>query len=478
MSSLSELTVDWANVKNVRPSSLSVHPKNAALYRLVENGDLKENIQRVGILEPLVALHSGVLLSGHRRLQCAIELELKEVPVRFLDVDAQDEELYLVSFNRYRTKAVSELLKEIEVLYEHYGRNQGKRNDLTSVNLDGSKTTREKVAQLVGVSTGQVSKLLKIKETLPLLLPEIDAGKLSINQAYLWCNRKTKQAYATRTETESTFVNVTSDEYSLFCSDSHARLKTMDAKSVSLCFTSPPYYQFKRFGDEQTLGHEDGVKNFISSLLPIFEETFRVLEDGGTLVLNMDEPYLNKRLLGTTERFVIRLLDLGFVLRQKIIWNKGPRLQGSLKGAFTHVYEPLYLFTKGDSMKFNTDKIRAVKEDVEQVPTYFDYGNSKCHAFLPSELEKKPKDILNIGPAREQFKKRFGAKFKHPAQFPPELAEPFIISGTEVGDVVLDPFNGVGNTGIAALRNNRRYIGIDLNQKFLELTEKRFRALR
>jgi DNA modification methylase len=472
-----EALFEGTDVKSVCPSFLSPHPVNEEIYGVVTNTDLEENIKRVGILEPLVALKDGTVISGHRRLEVAKRLGLEKIPVRYLELDDIDQELFLVSFNRYRTKGVTELLKEIEVLYKHYGRNQGKRTDLTSVNVDRGKTTREKVAEMVGISTGNISKLLKIKERMPLLLPEIDGGKLSINQAYLWCNRKARNDNAINEKEGITFNGVSTSDYQLIKGDSLHRLRGLENESVSLCFTSPPYYQFKRFGKQQVLGHEEQIKSFVSGLNDIFREVFRVLEDGGTFLLNMDEPFINKQLLGTTERMVVALLDQGFVLRQKIIWQKGHKLQGSLKGGYQHVYEPIYLFTKGTSMKFNTDKIRKVKEHVELKPTYFDYGNSKCHAFLPDELEPKPHDIIEVGPMREKLAKKFGVDFQHPAQFPPELVEPFVIAGTSVGDVVLDPFNGVGNTGVAALRNNRRYIGIDLNDKFLDLSEKRFRAL-
>lgn len=470
--------LEGTDIKYVCPSVLLPHPSNEQIYGVVSNTDLEENIRRLGIIEPLVVSKEGTLISGHRRLEVAKTLSMEKVPVRYLDLTALDQELFLVSFNRYRTKGVTELLKEIEVLYKHYGRNQGKRTDLTSVNVDRGKTTREKIAEIVGISTGNISKLLKIKDSLPLLLPEIDAGKLSINQAYLWCNRRARQQSAITSDAQVSFSGVSTDDYQLIKGDSLQRLRSINSNSVSLCFTSPPYYQFKRFGNEQVLGHEEQINSFVSGLVDIFKEVFRVLEDGGSLLLNMDEPFVNKQLLGTTERLVISLIDQGFVLRQKIIWDKGHKLQGSLKGGYQHIYEPIYLFTKGDSMNFNTDKIRKAKDSVDLTPQYMDFGNSKCHAFLPDELEPKPRDIIEVGPMREKLAKKFGVDFQHPAQFPPELVEPFLIAGTNVGDVVLDPFNGVGNTGVAALRNNRKYIGIDLNDKFLDLTEKRFRALR
>ena len=88
-----------------------------------------------------------------------------------------------------------------------------------------------------------------------------------------------------------------------------------------------------------------------------------------------------------------------------------------------------------------------------------------------SNENKQMKDVWSFtSPSKKE--KKFG---KHPTQKPEKLLERILLSSTKEGDLVLDPFNGSGTTGIIAKRHKRKYVGIDLEKKFLDLTIKRLK---
>ena len=173
------------SVKHLKP-----HPLNTQIYQLSGIEELAESIQQVGLLEPLVVNTDHQVISGHRRLQAIKQLKWKSVEVIVRkDIPQDNEAFYLVQYNQQRIKLASEQLKEILVLLDHYKTGQGTRTDLTSINVDRS-STRSKVAAKLGMSYGNISKLLFIHDNCPELMDHIDAGRMTINQAHLEAKRQ------------------------------------------------------------------------------------------------------------------------------------------------------------------------------------------------------------------------------------------------------------------------------------------------
>ena len=172
-------------VKHLKP-----HPLNAEIYQLSGIEDLAASIEQVGLLEPLVVNEKNQVISGHRRLQAIKQLEWKSVEVIVRkDIPQDNEAFYLVQYNQQRIKLASEQVKEILVLLDHYRTGQGRRTDLTSANI-GRSSTRSRVAEKLGISNGNISKLLFIQEKCPELMDHIDAGRMTINQAHLEAKRQ------------------------------------------------------------------------------------------------------------------------------------------------------------------------------------------------------------------------------------------------------------------------------------------------
>jgi DNA modification methylase len=215
---------------------------------------------------------------------------------------------------------------------------------------------------------------------------------------------------------------------------------------ISLTVTSPPYNVGKL--SDNNLSDEDYWK----LMRKCFKEVYRVTESGGRLVLNVAnlgrKPYIP-----FSNMFTDLMLDLGFLMRGEIIWQKSKGANanfawGSWLSAsnpvIRDIHEYCLVFSKEGMSKGSKGKSTIEKEE-----------------FMESTLS-----IWNINPARAK-------KIGHPAPFPVELAERFINLYSYEKDLILDPFIGSGTTALAARKLKRNYIGYEVNAEYCKLAEKR-----
>ena len=215
---------------------------------------------------------------------------------------------------------------------------------------------------------------------------------------------------------------------------------------ISLTVTSPPYNVGKL--SDNNLSDEDYWK----LMRKCFKEVYRVTESGGRLVLNVAnlgrKPYIP-----FSNMFTDLMLDLGFLMRGEIIWQKSKGANanfawGSWLSAsnpvIRDIHEYCLVFSKEGMSKGSKGKSTIEKEE-----------------FMESTLS-----IWNINPARAK-------KIGHPAPFPVELAERFINLYSYEKDLILDPFIGSGTTALAASKLKRSYIGYEVNAEYCKLAEKR-----
>lgn len=145
------------------------------------------------------------------------------------------------------------------------------------------------------------------------------------------------------------------------------------------------------------------------------------------------------------------LEEEGFKIINNITWQKSNPPPNISCRAFTH----------------STETILWAKKDLKKAKHHFNYKDMKT-----INNDKQMKDVWNTSLTKPSEKK-YG---KHPTQKPVEIIERIILASTEPGDLILDPFNGSGTTGVAAILNNRSYIGIDNKLLYLETSKKRFIA--
>ncbi len=240
------------------------------------------------------------------------------------------------------------------------------------------------------------------------------------------------------------------DNFKLLYGDSLKLLKKIEPKSVDMIFADPPYF-LSGDGITCSAGKIVSVKKgawdekvAISEKHKFNRKWIRlckeVLKDNGTIWIS-----------GTMHNIYsigMALEEEGFKIINNITWRKlNPPPNISCR-AFVH----------------STETILWAKKDLKNAKHKFNYDVMKN-----MNGGKQMKDVWETSLTKSSEKK-YG---KHPTQKPMELLEKIILASTDEGDLILDPFNGSGTTGIVANKLNRRYIGIEKEQEYLDLTIRR-----
>lgn len=268
------------------------------------------------------------------------------------------------------------------------------------------------------------------------------------------------------------------------------------------CVTSPPYFGLRDYGHEGQIGLEETPEQYISAMVEVFSCVWDVLEDDGTLWLNIGDSYAGnnsrasnngragfgnarekvvnrtgeglktKDLIGIPWMLAFALRANGWYLRQDIIWHKPNPMPESVQDRCTKGHEYIFLMSK--SQKYYYDH-EAIKEPVKEDWGTRDRANGKYHnegtGLQPhSGLEKSYEMANKRSVWSVPVKPYTGAHF---AVFPSELIEPCILAGAPVGGIVLDPFMGSGTTAQVAQDLGRQYIGCELNPAYEKLQKNR-----
>ena len=243
-------------------------------------------------------------------------------------------------------------------------------------------------------------------------------------------------------------------ENKIICGDSEEVLKKLPDNCVDLVFTSPPY----NFGLDYE-NHDDGVhwEKYIEKLFAVFKECIRVLKYGGRIVINVQPLYSDY--IPIHHMITNFFIQNKMIWRNEIIWEKNNynckyTAWGSWKSPskpyLKYTWEFLEVFSKGD-----------LKHP----------GDSKNADITADEFKEWVLAKWSIAPERKM--KDFG----HPAMFPEKLADRTLKLFSFKGDIILDPFNGVGTTTKVAKETGRRYLGIDTSKEYCEKSEERLKNI-
>jgi len=271
------------------------------------------------------------------------------------------------------------------------------------------------------------------------------------------------------------------------------------------CVTSPPYYGLRDYGHEGQIGLEETPEQYISAMVEVFRCVWDVLEDDGTLWLNIGDSYAGnnsrasnngragfgnarekvvnrtgeglktKDLIGIPWMLAFALRADGWYLRQDIIWHKPNPIPESVQDRCTKSHEYIFLLSK--SQKYHFDHI-AIKEPLKGEPESRDKNAEGYQAdYAKGDRFSQGERVFGAdGMANKRsvwsvpVKPYTGAHF---AVFPSELIEPCILAGAPVGGIVLDPFMGSGTTAQVAQDLGRQYLGCELNPDYGKLQKKR-----
>jgi len=235
----------------------------------------------------------------------------------------------------------------------------------------------------------------------------------------------------------------------VFCKSSE-RMEELPDSSVHLMVTSPPYNVGKEYDENLTL---EGYKQFLRR---VWQEVYRVLVPGGRACINIAN--LGRKPYIPLHSYIIEdMLNLGFLMRGEIIWNKASSSSPStawgswLSAAnptLRDIHEYILVFSKGA------------------------FGRKKCPG---RESTISREEFLEFTKSIWTFPAEQARSIGHPAPFPLELPYRLIQLYTFEGEVVLDPFFGSGQAGLAAIKTKRHYIGYDVKEEYVRLAERRIR---
>jgi DNA modification methylase len=240
----------------------------------------------------------------------------------------------------------------------------------------------------------------------------------------------------------------------IFCHSAETMSELPDC-SIHLMLTSPPYNVGKEYDEDLSLD------TYLGFLQRVWKETLRVLVPGGRMCINVAN--LGRKPYIPLHAFIIeQVIQLGFLMRGEIIWNKAASASpstawGSWKSAsnptLRDVHEYILVFCKETYLRQNPAR--------------------RASTITRDEFLEYNKSIWNV--AAESAR-----KVGHPAPFPVELPRRLIQLYTFEDEIVLDPFMGSGQTAIAARGSNRHYVGYEIDQKYIDLAtlriQERFHA--
>lgn len=292
-------------------------------------------------------------------------------------------------------------------------------------------------------------------------------------------------------------------------------LRSIPSDSIDCCVTSPPYWGLRDYGRAGQIGLEKSPDEYVERLVSVFAEVRRVLKPDGTCWVNLGDSYASqggrqvaqskwqvegasdgqsgglsrnapsglkpKDLVGIPWRVAFALQDDGWYLRQDIIWHKPNPMPESVRDRCTKAHEYIFLLTKSQRYFWN-------REAMQEAANRPEGAGNKTHKGLTAynngdEKMRTKVGLTEIG-ARDTRNRRsvwtlatMATPEAHFATYPIELPELCIRAGCPEGGLALDPFSGAGTTGLACLKNGRRYIGIELNEEYVEMSKQRARRL-
>jgi DNA modification methylase len=312
-------------------------------------------------------------------------------------------------------------------------------------------------------------------------------------------------------------------------------LRTLSGESVQTCVTSPPYWGLRDYGMAGQIGLETSPAEYVARLVEVFGEVRRVLRKDGTLWLNIGDSYTDagrgadtgstlqgtrhnqresrktrvretaitglrpKNLIGTPWRLALALQDDGWYLRSDIIWAKPNGMPESVSDRPTRSHEHVFLLSKSrryfyDAAAVRTPLRQASIDRLAQRGFDAQVGSARANGGTRKDRPMKPVVGAGVrdGSPRPQDgmtkaeQQANGANLRdvwwiatvpnreaHFAMMPTVLAETCIRAGTRAGDTVLDPFSGAGTTGLAACRQGRDALLIELNPHYALMATQR-----
>lgn len=239
-------------------------------------------------------------------------------------------------------------------------------------------------------------------------------------------------------------------------------MRPLKSGSMNLIVTSPPYNIGKSYEKRTPL------EKYVQDQAQVIAECVRLLDDTGSICWQVGNHVQNGEIFPLDIVLYHVFRDHGLKLRNRIVWHFEHGLHS--KNRLSGRYETIMWFTKGDEYTFNLDPIRVPSK----YPNKKYYKGPKAGQLSSNPLGKNPGDLW-IFP---NVKNNHVEKTVHPCQFPVELVERLVLSLTNPGDSVFDPYMGVGSSVVAALKHKRVGYGCDVVKEYVDIAWQRVHDLR
>ena len=252
--------------------------------------------------------------------------------------------------------------------------------------------------------------------------------------------------------------------YNENCLDTMAK---MPNNFVDMTITSPPYDNIRKYSGDT-----------FSEFELIAQELYRVTKKGGVVVWVVGDQTVKGDETGTSFRHALYFKQIGFNLFDTMIYLKTPRGAVGNNKTYWQTFEYMFVLSKGTPKTINLIKDRENKEER-------DGDNGTKRLYDGSLLKQSRAGYSKHGRRTNVWEYLIGRghsasdkiAYEHPAIFPEKLAQDHIISWSNKGNIVYDPFIGSGTTAKMAILNNRKYIGSELSNKYYKITQRRIKNI-
>ena len=248
----------------------------------------------------------------------------------------------------------------------------------------------------------------------------------------------------------------------LYCQDNVEFMRREEDNTFDLTVTSPPYDGLRTYN-----GYSFDFEN-------VAKELFRITKKGGVVVWVVGDATVKGSETGTSFKQALYFKEVGFNLHDTMIFRKKNPVPQIYRHRYSNEFEYMFILSKGAVTKHNPIMVDCLHAGLKlNGTTYKNYSKHEQIRYKMTNPVKKQKIRGNIwdyvvGKNLEDQEAK-----GHPAPFPCELVRDHIISWSNEGDLVFDPFMGSGTTGKMALLNNRQFVGIDCSEEYVNISIER-----
>ena len=246
----------------------------------------------------------------------------------------------------------------------------------------------------------------------------------------------------------------------IICGDSAEILFELPKESIDLVITSPPYSDLRKYGGVGNTWNENKFKIIALGL-------WEVLKEGGVIVWIVNDKTENGSKTLVSFRQALYFQKIGFNVNDVMIWQKSNYMPQVSQPRYSDCFEYMHILSKGKPKTFNPIKVPCKCAGQEYKSTTKNMGgeNGRTYKEFNINKEKVKPNIWECAVSQN--------KTNHPAVFPEQLVIDHILSWSNENDMVLDPFMGSGTTALACIKTNRKFLGIEMNEGYVDMANER-----